>query len=380
MSKSSNSKVYDVAVVGSGWAGLTSAIYTTRYSLSTIVFGDVTGGIITTAGEVENYPGIKLIDGADLGIACYEQVKELGAEMIQAKVDDVTRQDNLFLVKTVSEEYLARAIILATGTERRKLGIPGEEELAGRGVSYCVQCDKRFFKDKVVAVVGGGNSAVEGALDLTPHAEKIYLIYRRDKLTASKLYTKRVAASKKIIKVPGTNVVEVKEGESVSSILLDKPFEGSSELVVDGIFIEIGGVPGNSLAKQMGVELSDWGYIKVNVSQETNLEGVFAAGDITTGSDALQQLVCAASEGAIAAEGAYSFLQEGGVNSVPDKKKVPIVNKEMCIGCGLCIGIAKNTFKLDDDSHAEVTKPQGDSEDKIQEAVDSCPVSAISWE
>lgn len=383
MSIGSPSDPYDVAIIGSGIAGLTAGIYTTRYVLKTLIIGDLPGGLISTVGEVENWPGTKLINGAELGKAIYEQVKDLGASLVSGRVTKI-EVGQAFRILTGRDEYLAKTIILATGTERRKLGVPGEDEYFGKGVGYCVQCDKGFFKDKIVAVVGGGNSGVEGAVDFVPYAKKIYLIHRGDEFRATPVYAQSLEASDKIAKIMNTNVLEVRgDGSRVTSLRLDTPFEGSSELAVDGLFVEIGAEPGNSLAKALGVELSEQGYISTKEGQGTSLEGVFAAGDITTGSDGLQQLVCAASEGAIAARSAYRYLEK--LREVVEEKKggaamqKPVVNKNVCIGCGLCTTVAPETFELTE-GKAMVKNPDGDAQEKIQEAIDSCPVSAIGWE
>ena len=303
-------KIYDVAIIGSGAAGCTAAIYATRYSLETVFFGGpLPGGLITEALDVENYPGFLHISGIELANKFISHAKNLGAEYIEDVVNSIVKQNNIFLVKTSAGNlYKSKSIILAMGTHHRKLGVPGEKEFEGKGVSYCSTCDGPFFKDKVVAVVGGGNSAVEGAQDVSAHASRVYIIYRSD-LKAAPLYVENMRKIKKIIEVPQRNVIEIKGDKKVTSVVLDKEFKGNKELKVDGIFIHIGYIPSNEIAQSLGCEITKYGYVKVNAAMETTVKGVFCAGDLNNASNLLHQQVTSAGEGAVAAQGVFRYLR-----------------------------------------------------------------------
>ncbi len=305
-----SSDVYDVIVVGAGPAGLTAAIYASRLKLKTLVIGAVPGGLVTEAYIVENYPGFKSIRGFELASRIVEHAKECGAEILEGqRVVKARRLDGLFEVETDwGEAYRSRALILAYGLRRRKLGVPGEEKLAGRGVSYCAVCDAPLFKGKVVAVIGGSDSAVTGALQLAEVAEKVYIIYRRGKLRAEPAWVERALGNPKIEVIYNTKVVEIVGEEKLDYVILDSPYKGSRELKLDGLFVEIGFEPDPTLARQLGVELDEEGLIKIKPDCSTSIPGVFAAGDATTGSNKLRQIVTSAAEGAIAAESVYLYL------------------------------------------------------------------------
>jgi thioredoxin reductase (NADPH) len=202
----------------------------------------------------------------------------------------------------------ARTVLLATGSKHRKLAVPGEEEFHGKGVSYCATCDAAFFRDKTVAVVGGSDSAAKEALLLSEHAKKVYIIYRREKIRAEPINAERVGNNKKIEVINNTNIVEIKGRQFVESVFLDAPYGGSKELKVDGVFIEIGYLPQNELAKGLGVKLDEKGEIIINRDSETNIPGVYAAGDVTANS--FKQAVTAAAQGVIAAKSAYTYVMK----------------------------------------------------------------------
>jgi thioredoxin reductase (NADPH) len=226
---------------------------------------------------------------------------------------EIKRQGPNFELKTENDEILeAKTLIIATGTQRQKLNIPGEAEYLGKGVSYCSTCDATFFKEKIVAVVGGSNAAVMSALHLASFAQKIYLIYRRKPLRADPIWVERVEKEPRVEIIYETNVVEIiGDGQKVTALKLDKAYQGSIQLKVDGLFIEIGGKPGTELVKSLGVDLDEKGYIRVKPDMSTNISGLFAAGDVANASGELQQIVTAASEGAIAANSIYYFLKGG---------------------------------------------------------------------
>lgn len=299
--------MYDIIIIGSGFAGYSAAIYSARYNLKTLVVGKVPGGAIVVASEVENYPGFKKISGLELMNKFEEQAKGSGAEIVVDEVLGIIKQDKSFKVETRGKkEFEAKTIILASGTDRRKLDVPGAGDYEGKGVHYCAICDSVFYKDKVVAVVGGSNSAAHSALLLSRFAKQVYFIYRREKLRSEPVLVDEVEKTKNIEIIYKTNVVEVKGSKFVEKAMLDNEYKGSKELELDGIFVEVGSVPSSAIAKELGVKLTDSGEIIVNESCETNVKGIFGAGDVTN--IVVKQGIVAASQGAIAATSAYGFI------------------------------------------------------------------------
>ena len=301
--------IYDLIIIGSGPAGLSASIYASRYKLNHLVFGVEPGGQMGEIWKIENYPGFTSISGGELIQKFLEQAKGLGGEMKSESVVSLQKEKDGWIAETAGGKYLAKAIIMAMGTVYRKINVPGEKELTGKGVSYCATCDGMFFRDKEVVVIGGGNSAVVSALQLSQFAKKIYVIYRGEKLSAEPFWLDKVKEISKIEIITQTNVTEIIGQSGVEKVKLDKPYEGKEFLEIDGVFVEIGSDPGISLAKELGIEADEKQFIKVNTDQSTNMEGVFAAGDITTGSNKFRQVLTAAAEGAIAAEGVFKFLK-----------------------------------------------------------------------
>ncbi len=303
--------MYDVVIIGGGPAGLSAGMYAGRLKLKTLVLTKERGGTITTASEVMNWPGIKKTDGMTLAKQLEEHALDYpDVEIKDAMVARVKKKDGNFIVETQSGKYEAKTVILAAGTEVRKLGIPGEEEFSGKGVHYCALCDGFFYKDKTVAVVGGSDSAAKEALVLTQWAKKVYIIYRKEKIRAEPVNLEKVEKSNKIEIINNTNVTEIKGKEQVDTLVLDKPYKGKNELKVDGVFVEIGRVPATVLVKDVGVKLNEKGEVVVNKACETNIKGFFAAGDITDST--FKQAITASSEGVTAAYSAYVYLQKKG--------------------------------------------------------------------
>ncbi len=301
------SKEYDLVIVGGGPAGFTAGIYAARYKLKTLIVAESFGGYVAEASEIENYPGFIKINGSELAEKFKAHAEAFGVVTKQASVVEIKKENSIFLVRDSDNNvYKAKAVILALGTKRRKLNIPGEDEFLGKGVSYCATCDAPFFKGKIVGVVGGSDAAAKAALLLANYASKVYIIYRRDKLRAEPMTTEAVEKNEKIEIVYNANVVKLLGSKKLEKVVLDN----GNELSMDGLFIEIGGIPSSSLASELGVKTDEKGYIIVNADQSTNVEGVFAAGDITTNSNKLQQIITAAAEGAIAAESAYEFIRK----------------------------------------------------------------------
>lgn len=301
--------MYDVIIIGAGPAGMASALYATRYKLNVLVIGSVIGGTALEAYNVENYPGFKSIPGFELMSRMEEQVNSLGVKIIPEEVTKIEKNTN-FSVITEDNKYEAKSLILAMGTERRKLNVPGEKELLGKGVSYCATCDSAFFKDKIVAVVGGSDAAAKSALLLAEYAGKVYMVYRRDKIRSEPIIVESVEKNEKIEIIYKTNVTEIKGEKFVEGVVLDNEYQGSNLLEVDGVFVEIGAEPNSELVLDLGIEVDRAGYINVDRKQKTNIEGIFAAGDITDATGELRQIITGCAQGVIAATSAYEYLKQ----------------------------------------------------------------------
>lgn len=367
-------EVYDLIIVGVGPAGLAASIYASRYKLSNLVIGKELGGELALAHKIENYPGYISISGLELCGKFKEQAEALGAKVLLKEVGKIsilsntlrstdskffssetrskkpqsfhqvkgetlsTKKKNLeqsprmFEINISGEEkYRSRALIVATGSERRRLNIPGEKEYMGKGVSYCYTCDAPFFKDKIVALVGGADSAVSGAVHAAEYAKKVYIIYRKDQLRAEPAWIeewKKIEQSGKGTVIYGTNIIEILgDGSRVIGVKLDKGNPGATAedarlkhrhkgdkgdnvLKIDGVFIEIGGVPGTTLVQSLGVKLDETGHAVVGEGMETNISGLFCAGDMTDKSKIMKQAITAEAQGAIAASSAYKFIKK----------------------------------------------------------------------
>jgi thioredoxin reductase (NADPH) len=303
--KKSQEKIHDLIIIGSGAAGMTAGIYAARYKVDSIIIGPDVGGTANLAYDIENWPGYKGT-GFDLMQKFSEHVKSFGVPIIEEPVKSIKKEKNTFLVVTDKQEYRSFSILLAMGTKRRKLEVPGEEKFFGKGVSYCATCDCVFFKDKTVGVVGGSDAAAMAAQILSPHAKKVYIIYRGEQMRAEPARVEELEKDPKIEFVYNSNVTEVVGDKTVNKVKLDT----GKELKLDGLFIEIGGIPITNLAKELSIELDKNNRIKVGAGMETNIPGVFGAGDITTGSNQFNQIVTAAAEGAIAALSAFNFVRK----------------------------------------------------------------------
>lgn len=301
--------MYDVIVLGGGPAGLSAAMYAGRLKMKTLVLAGLRGGAIVNTNDITNWPGIKLVNGFELAKQIEEHAKQYDVTIKDSFAKEIKKKDDVFLVTTVSGEvYEGRSVIIATGTDVRKLGVKGEEEFKNRGVHYCALCDGFFYNDKIVAVVGGSDSAVKEALLLTQWAKKVYIIYRKEKLRAEPANLEKLQQNSKIEVITNTNIVEIRGDENgVKEVVLDNPFRGSKTLALDGVFVEIGRVPNNEIAKQLSISLNEKGEIITDKEAKTNVAGVFAAGDVTNIS--FKQAITAAAEGVIAAHSAYEFLQ-----------------------------------------------------------------------
>ena len=302
--------MYDLIIVGLGPAGLTAAIYASRYRLKNLLIGKILGGTITLAHKVENYPGFEAISGLEWAQKTEAQAKKLGSEVVYGTVGRLEKTNDGFkALLDDKRQFEAKTLILATGSERRRLGVTGEEKYQGRGVSYCTTCDITFFKDKIVALVGGSDAAVSGSVHAAEFAKKVYVVYRKDKLRAEPIWVEQVLKNPKIEVVYNTNITEILGEEKVSGVKLDNPYNGLAILALDGVFIEIGSVPGTSLVVGLGVGLDEKGFVKVGEDMATNIAGVFAAGDFTDKAQVLVQMTTACAQGAIAAASVFKFLK-----------------------------------------------------------------------
>lgn len=300
-------KEFDVLILGAGMAGLTAGIYSARYNLKTVIIGGDIGGTGNIIGHVENWPGFDG-QGIDLMQNVIKQVKKFGVEFVQAEVSKVEKDKTGFFVEINGEIIHGRSLIVALGMEHKKLGVAGETEFLGKGVSYCATCDGMFFKNKVVAVIGGGDSASRSALYLSSIAKKVYLVHRGKEFRFAPLCLDRIKKMENIEIVLNSVVKEIKGDKKVSNLLLNE-VEGKNkrEIDLDGVFIEIGAVPALEVVKPLGLALDKNGFIIIDKNSRTNVEGVFSAGDVTDTS--FKQLVVAAGEGAIAAKEASDYLR-----------------------------------------------------------------------
>jgi thioredoxin reductase (NADPH) len=304
--------MYDVVIIGIGCAGYTAAIYTARYKLSTLIVGEEEGGMGITAAEVGNWPGDIEVKGPDL-MERYKQ-HALSFDNVthtQARVEKIEKtEDGTFqLTYQNGESIQTKTVIFATGSNKRHLDVPGENELSGKGVTYCATCDAFFYKDKDVAVIGGGDSAVEGAAIAAQVARKVYLIHRRNEFRAEPYWVDKMHEKDNVILVLERNIQEILGSEKVTGVKLDKEFEGSDEIKVDGVFIEVGSIPATSLVEQLGCELDERKHLKVGSDMVTSVEGAFGAGDVTGGSNYFAQFATAAGEAAVAANSVFVYLE-----------------------------------------------------------------------
>lgn len=295
--------MYDIIIVGAGPAGLTSAIYTRRAMKSVLVLEALSyGGQIINTLSIENYPAMPGVSGFDFATNLYNQAKDLGADIKFEKVLEI-KDGSLKKVVTSKGSYECKCVIIATGCENRKLGLPLEEELTGRGISYCATCDGNFYKGKVVAVVGGGNTALEDALYLSDIASKVYLIHRREEFRGEESTLNLLKKKKTIEFLLNSNVTKLVGNEKLEKIIVND----DKEIDVDGLFVAIGKIPENENFRKL-INLDDNGYIDSSEDCHTNVSGIFVAGDARRKD--LRQLVTATSDGAVAASEAIKYINE----------------------------------------------------------------------
>ncbi|MFZ5559829.1 MAG: NAD(P)/FAD-dependent oxidoreductase [Patescibacteria group bacterium] len=298
-------KIYDLIIIGAGPAGISAGIYAKNFGLACLIIGENVGGLVNAAYKVENYPGIFNVTGKELSDKFEEHRKHLDIPLKEERVEKIKRGE-VFEIKTDTDEYQAKSIILTLGTDVKKLEIKNIKKFEGKGVSYRSGECVLIFENKIVAIVGGANAAVMGATMLAEKAKKVYLIYRKEKLRADAIWIERLEKLKNVEIIYNANVVEVKGNDWLKEIILDN----GKKLKVDGLVIEAGSAPNTDLIQDLGLKTNEYGYIEVDKSQATNIEGVFAAGDITTGSNNFRQIITACSEGAIAALSALNYISK----------------------------------------------------------------------
>jgi thioredoxin reductase (NADPH) len=304
--------IYDLIIVGTGVAGLSASIYASRYKLNHLLIGQVPGGQGMLASNVENYPGFSSIKGSELMQKMIDQAQSYDLKILTKQIDRLVKTDVYFEVDAEGEKFQAKSLILAMGASYRHLGIDGEEKLIGRGVSYCSTCDAPFFKGKTVAVIGGGDSALTGAMHLSSFATKVYVVHRREEFRAEPAWIEQAKQKSNIEYIMSTQVTKIQGVEKVTGITLDRPFNGQTDLLLDGVFVEIGQVPASSLVAEISIKTDEQGYVIVNPAMETNVKGVFAAGDLSVvpGEVPLRQFITSAADGARAAAGVYQLLHK----------------------------------------------------------------------
>lgn len=312
---------YDVLIVGAGCAAFSCAMYCGRFDLKTLVIGETVGGTIILTDVVENYPGFKKLTGLELAEKLEEHARDYkSVEIVNDRVEDVSREGEKsdFVVKTrEGKTFNAKTIVFATGTEWRKLGVPGESEFSSKGVHWCALCDGPLYKNKVVVVVGGGDSAAKEALLLTQWASKVYIVYRGEKIRPEPINAKRVAENPKIEVINNTNVVEIKGDKFVNKVVFDKPYNGSTELACNAVFVEIGHNVLSQLGRKLGVNTNDKSEIVIDRNAQTNVPGIFACGDVVD--TVFKQAITGAAEGVLASYSAYQYLKNEYVITAGDE-------------------------------------------------------------
>ncbi len=308
--EASSGNQFDMAIIGGGPAGLSAALYAARSRQKVVVFEKMAlGGTITITEWVENYPGFpEGISGYELAQKMEEQARKFGADIKSEEVISFEKNDQWFIVKSDTQSYQVKSIILTMGTSLRKLDVPGEKEFTGRGVSYCATCDAAFFRNKIVTVIGGGDSAVEEGLYLTRFADKVYIVHRRDQLRAAQIIQERALKNEKVEFIWNSVVEEVLGEKKVTALRLrNVKTQEISEHRTDGVFVFVGQIPNSELARSGGVETDNRGFILTDNELCTNVPGVFAAGDIR--SKSLLQIVTAVGEGAQAEFSAEKYME-----------------------------------------------------------------------
>lgn len=316
-----NSNEYDFIILGAGGSGLAAGMYGARLGLKTLILGKnngselPVGGVITTTNLVENYPGFIALSGEEIAKKLEDHARSYDLVSIkEEEAFEVKKEKENFIVKTNLDTYKGKTILFATGTKWKKLpdSVKGAKEFENKGVNFCALCDGPLYRNKTVAVIGGSDSAAKDALVLAEHASKVYIIYRKENIRAEPINVKRVEANKKIEIINNANVIEVKGDKKVSSVILDRKYKNSNELILDGIFVAIGHIVLSDLAEKLGVKLNDKKEILIDhKTSQTNMPGVFAAGDVSD--KPFKQLITGVAEGCTAAYSAFEYINKNKV-------------------------------------------------------------------
>ncbi len=302
-------KVYDTIIIGAGCAGLAAAMYAGRLNLKTLIIGDNIGGTIALTDVVENYPGFIRLTGQELADNLRKHAEDYNIEKAESKVTKIRVEHGCFFVDTnENKTYEAKTIIFATGTEWRKLNIPGEAEFANKGVHYCALCDGVIYQGKAVAVVGGGDSAAKESLLMSQYASKVYALVSGEKLRGEPINNDRVDKNPKIEVIAKVNIKEIKGDKIVKEVVLDRAVNGNTTLKLDAVFVAIGHIALSQLVKDIGVRTNEKGEIIIDRESKTNIPGFFAAGDVCDTS--FKQAITGVSEGVTAAHSAYTYVNE----------------------------------------------------------------------
>lgn len=313
---------YDFVIIGAGVTGLAAAMYGARLNLKTLCLGSThgtelpVGGVITTTDIVENYPGFIKLSGTELAEAIEKHARSYELVTIKnERVESIDKKGKGFSIKTKEGSYNAKTVLFATGTKWRKLEVPGAFEYENKGVSFCALCDSPLYKNKIVGLVGGSDSAAKDALVLSEHAKKVYIIYRGEKIRPEPVNMKRIEERKNIEIINKANVTEVKGEKSIKKVVLDREFNGSKELDLQGLFIAIGHIALSDLAKPLGVKLNNKGEIIIDhKTSETNIPGIYAAGDVAD--KPFKQAITGVAEGCTAAYSAYEYITKSQVEAM----------------------------------------------------------------
>jgi len=306
----------DLVIVGCGPAGLTASIYASCFNLNHIVVGKLLGGQMNLAPDILNYPGFDEISGSDLTKKMVEQVKKRGGQVVENGVSSISKNGRDFILTCEDgTKYEAKSIILATGFERRKLNIPGETEYIGKGVQYCAKCETSEYDKKIVAVAGGANSAAQAAVQLSSAATKVYIIYRGGEMRCDPIWMSQIKQASNIEIIYNSQILEIKgDGEKITGIKIKSTSQqGEStekDIILDRLYVEIGGVPGTAMLIPLGVTMDEGGFLQVDDNLSTNVQGIFAAGDVISHKYSIEQISSAVGLGAHAATSVFSYLKQ----------------------------------------------------------------------
>lgn len=304
----SEEKTYDLIIIGAGPAGLSAGLYSIRYKLNTLIIGKSIGGTLLSCSDISNYPGQEALSGQEFAKIFINRVKN-DISIVEEEATAIFKEKENFLITTKKNQFKSKALIFASGAVRKKLKVKGEEEFKNKGVSYCAICDSPLFLNKEVVVVGSGNAALHAGILLSEHANKVYILARA-KFKADPILIDRVLENQKIQMVENISIEEIQGNVFVEKVLLNNKVNGEKYLNVQGVFAEIGIEPDTSILKDLNIKTDSVGFISTDEAMETNIPGFYAAGDITTGSNGLRQVITGAAEGAVAATSVYHKIKE----------------------------------------------------------------------